>query len=178
MTLAYAHPGKNDRVQLNFWLPAPEDFKNRWFSTGGGGLAINSGDNYLPGGLMYGGVSGRTDGGFGSFDTKLSGVLVEGNGSLNYDALYMFGYKGIHEMTVIGKAMTKSFYGMMRGNDTQKLYAYYQGCSEGGREGFSQVQRYADDWDGAVIHPLQPAAGEPSRRRSGRTDHGICASTV
>jgi tannase len=72
---------------------------------------------------MYGGVSGRTDGGFGSFDTKLSGVLVQGNGSINYDALYMFGYKGIHEMTVIGKAMTKRFYGMIRGNDTQKLYA-------------------------------------------------------
>ncbi|KAL3452718.1 tannase and feruloyl esterase-domain-containing protein [Aspergillus insuetus] len=151
VTFAYAHPGKNDRVLLNFWLPTPEDFKNRWFSTGGGGLAINSGDNYLPGGLMYGGVSGRTDGGFGSFDTKLSGVLVQGNGSLNYDALYMFGYKGIHEMTVIGKAMTRPFYQMMRGNDTQRLYAYYQGCSEGGREGFSQVQRYADDWDGAVI---------------------------
>ncbi|KAL3482789.1 tannase [Aspergillus germanicus] len=151
VTLAYAHPGKNDRVLLNFWLPTPEDFKYRWFSTGGGGLAINSGDNYLPGGLMYGGVTGRTDGGFGSFDTKLSGVLVQGDGSLNYDALYMFGYKGIHELTIIGKAMTKTFYGMVQDNDTQKLYAYYQGCSEGGREGFSQVQRYAKDWDGAMI---------------------------
>ncbi|TGO18516.1 hypothetical protein BTUL_0009g00340 [Botrytis tulipae] len=31
-----------------------------------------------------------------------------------------------------------------------KLYSYYQGCSEGGREGWSQVQRYADEWDGAI----------------------------
>jgi tannase len=29
VTVAYAHPGKIDRVLLNFWLPAPADFKNR-----------------------------------------------------------------------------------------------------------------------------------------------------
>jgi tannase len=34
---------------------------------------------------------------------------------------------------------------------SSKLYAYYQGCSEGGREGFSQVQRFPEEWDGAVI---------------------------
>lgn len=50
-------------------------------------------------------------------------------------------------MTTIGKNFTKSFYDT---GDT-KLYPDYQGCSEGGRECFSRVQRFADAWHGAVI---------------------------
>ena len=60
----------------------------------------------------------------------------------------MFGYQAHHEMSSIGKAFTKKFYSL---TDANKLYAYYQGCSEGGREGFSQVQRFPEEWDGAVI---------------------------
>lgn len=69
------------------------------------------------------------------------------NGTPNYEAVYMFGYKAIHELGAIGKQFTKNFFAM----NSTKLYLYYQGCSEGGREGWSQVQRYADSFDGAVI---------------------------
>lgn len=58
----------------------------------------------------------------------------------------MFGYQGIYEQTVIGKELTRRFFNM---SDT-KLYSYYQGCSEGGREGWSQIQRFGDELDGAV----------------------------
>ncbi|KAL6230985.1 hypothetical protein BDW75DRAFT_248230 [Aspergillus navahoensis] len=146
ITLAYSHPGKDDRVLLEFWMPSPAKFQNRWLSTGGGGYAINSGEESLPGGVQYGAASGITDGGFGGFSTQVDSVILLANGTINYDALYMFGYKAHHELTTIGKAFTKAFY-----STEDKLYAYYQGCSEGGREGYSQVQRYADDWDGAAI---------------------------
>ncbi|KAF7596966.1 hypothetical protein BBP40_011332 [Aspergillus hancockii] len=147
VTLAYSHRGRDDQVRLKFWMPAPNEFQNRWLSTGGGGYAINHGESSLPGGVQYGAASGITDGGFGSFDTQFDAVFLLANGTINYDALYMFGYKAHHELSVIGKAFTRSFYD----TGTSKLYAYYQGCSEGGREGFSQVQRFADQWDGAVI---------------------------
>ncbi|KAL2816010.1 tannase and feruloyl esterase [Aspergillus cavernicola] len=146
VTLAYSHPGKNDRVLLEFWMPSPDKFQNRWLSTGGGGYAINSGEQFLPGGVQYGAASGITDGGFGGFSTQVDAAILFANGTIDYDTLYMFGYKAHHELTTIGKALAKAFY------DTEdKLYAYYQGCSEGGREGYSQVQRFGDDWDGAVI---------------------------
>ncbi|OJJ42198.1 hypothetical protein ASPZODRAFT_137430 [Penicilliopsis zonata CBS 506.65] len=147
VSFSYAHQNAGDEVLLEFWMPAPAAFQNRYLSTGGGAFAINSGNNSLPGGVLYGAVSGITDGGFGSFTNELDDVFPLGNGTANWPPLFMFGYQAHYEMTIIGKALTKAFYNL---TDDDKLYAYYQGCSEGGREGWSQLQRYTD-WDGAVV---------------------------
>lgn len=152
VTISYSHNASGDLVHLQYWFPAPDSFKSRYLSTGGGGYAINSGYNGLPGGVMYGAVAGSTDGGFGSFSTQLDAVVLKANGTLNWDAILMFGYQAIGEMTRIGKGITKNFYGMSEG---EKIYTYYQGCSEGGREGWSQVQRFGEDYDGVI--PGAPA---------------------
>lgn len=63
-----------------------------------------------------------------------------------------FGYLSIHEMTVVGQGLTKNLYNIQNStSNSTKLYSYYQGCSEGGRDGWSQVQRYQDQFDGAAI---------------------------
>lgn len=59
----------------------------------------------------------------------------------------MFGYQAIGEMTIIGKALTKAIYNMSV--DT-KLCTYFEGCSDGGRQGMSQVQRWGEEYDGAI----------------------------
>lgn len=146
VTFAYSHDGRDDQVHVRYWLPAPDKFQNRYLSTGGGGYAINSGTGSLPGGIIYGAVAGATDGGFGSFDTSSDAVFLLHNGTVNWQSLFMFGYEAIHELSTLGKEFTRRFFNM---SDT-KLYSYYQGCSEGGRDGWSQVQRFADEWDGAV----------------------------
>ena len=75
-------------------------------------------------------------------------MLLRANGTLNYEMLYSYAYTAIHEMGVLGKDLTRRFYATA---PEQKLYAYFQGCSEGGREGFSQVQRYATLFDGVAV---------------------------
>lgn len=127
VTLAYGHEAKNDTVHLMIYLPEPSSYSHRWLSTGGGGFAINSGNNSLPGGLIYGAAAGSTDGGFGGFDVQLDDVFPLVNGTANLDALYSFGYQAIHELSIIGHALTKTFY-----DDSDKVYSYYQGCSEVG----------------------------------------------
>jgi tannase len=129
-------------VNLVFWVPSPSQFQGRYLSTGGGGLSINSGTSGLAGGIGYGAVAAYTDGGFHSTVTN---TLLVANGTMNYEALYMFAYKGIHEMSELGKEFTRLYF------NVSDIYSYYQGCSEGGREGFSQVQRYGSQFDGAVI---------------------------
>lgn len=150
VTLAYSHDGLNDTVLNNYWLPSPSSYQNRWLTTGGGGLAINSGvttSGSLPGGVLYGAAAGLTDGGFGGFSEEFDAGFLLANGTINWPQVYSFGYTALHELTVLGKEFTKQFY---NATAATKQYSYYQACSEGGREGFSQVQRY-DEFDGAII---------------------------
>ena len=56
LTFAYSHNGiEGDIVHVQYWLPAPGQFKNRYVSTGGGGWAINSGSSSIPTGVIVGG---------------------------------------------------------------------------------------------------------------------------
>jgi tannase len=149
VTFAYSHNDiASDKVHVTYWLPSPSAFKNRYVSTGGGGLAINSGSSYIPSGVIVGAVSGITDGGFGSFNTKWDAVFLESEGVVDWQSTKMFGYQAHHELAVLGKQLARNAYKVA---SKQKVYSYYQGCSEGGREGWSQVQRYPDQFDGAAI---------------------------
>ena len=49
-------------------------------------------------------------------------------------------------MTVIGKAVTESFYGC------PASYSYWNGCSTGGRQGLIMAQYYPDDYDGILAN--------------------------
>jgi feruloyl esterase len=79
-----------------------------------------------------GGLVGRND------------FLLNAQGRLDWTQLQNFAYRGIHEMTAVGKAVTKEFYGV------QPRYAYFSGCSTGGRQGQAEVQRYPQDYDGVL----------------------------
>ncbi|RDW82421.1 carboxylic ester hydrolase-24 [Coleophoma cylindrospora] len=145
VTASYVHPGKSQEVVVWYTFPSPDTFKNRFYVAGGGGYSLNSDPT---GGLAYGAVAGVTDAGYDAINgVALDTVALAGNGSINWDNIYMFGYQALGEMTQIGKAITPAFYGS---NSSSKLYTYYEGCSDGGREGWSQIQRFADEYDGAI----------------------------
>lgn len=149
ITFAYSHNGlADDVVHVTYWVPTPDKFQNRYVSTGGGGLAINSRSSSIPSGIIVGAVSGITDGGFGSFDTEWDSVFLLANNTINWQSVYMFGYQAHHELATLGKEFARKLYDVP---DDNKIFSYYQGCSEGGREGWSQIQRFADQFDGAAI---------------------------
>ncbi|KAM0281456.1 hypothetical protein ACHAQH_003486 [Verticillium albo-atrum] len=150
ITFAYSHDGMTDGdlVHVTYWAPAPDAFKNRYVSTGGVGLAINSQTTYIPTGVIVGALSGITDGGFGSFNSQWDSVFLLANNTINRQSVYMFGYQAHHELATLGKDFARNLYNV---NETEKIFSYYQGCSEGGREGWSQLQRFADQFDGAAI---------------------------
>ncbi|UQC89827.1 tannase [Colletotrichum lupini] len=151
VTVAYTHTGKGDTVNLKYAFPSPDVFKNRFYVAGGGGFSLSSDST---GGISYGAAGGATDAGYDAFNNSYDEVVLYGNGSINWDATHMFGYQALGEMTQVGKAITKGFYSM--GAD-DKVYTYYEGCSDGGREGMSQVQRWGEEYDGVI-------AGAPAFR--------------
>jgi feruloyl esterase len=63
----------------------------------------------------------------------------------NRQQIVDYGSLGIHEMTVKAKAVVRAFYGK------RAKYAYFSGCSTGGKEGLMEAQRYPDDYDGINV---------------------------
>src|SRR5687767_6755106 len=52
-----------------------------------------------------------------------------------------FGYRAVHEMTVSAKTIVEAFYG------TAPAQSYWNGCSQGGRQGITEAIRYPEDFD-------------------------------
>lgn len=148
VTVSYSHAGLDDTVALWYTFPAPSAFKNRFYIAGGGGYSLST--TTPTGGLEYGAVSGSTDVGYGGFDgTSLDEVVLDGNGTINWQNVYMFSYQALGETAQIGKEITKNFYGLSNSTNS-KVYTYFEGCSDGGREAMSQAQRYGDVYDGII----------------------------
>lgn len=144
VTVSYSHAGKDDNVVLWYTFPAPSDYQNRLYLAGGGGYSLST--SSPTGGLDYGAVSGSTDVGYGGFDSvSLDEVVLAGNGSLIWDNIYMFSYQALGETAQVGKELAQGFYGT-----SSKVYTYFEGCSDGGREAMSQAQRYGDVYDGII----------------------------
>jgi feruloyl esterase len=60
------------------------------------------------------------------------------------DLVADYGHRAIHEMTVKAKAVIEAFYGR------PAQWAYFNGCSTGGRQGLMEAQRYPGDYDGIL----------------------------
>ena len=55
-----------------------------------------------------------------------------------------YAYRAVHELTVVGKAITTARYGKPPSR------SYWDGCSTGGRQGLKEAQRFPDDYDAIV----------------------------
>ncbi|WVF72293.1 hypothetical protein IAT40_007106 [Kwoniella sp. CBS 6097] len=144
VTLSYTHTGRGDTVNLVYAFPTPDDYESRFCVGGGGGYSLNSD---ATGGLDYGAASGVTDGGYDAFNYSYDEKALLANGTVDWQAAHMFGYQALGEMTKIGKYITPNLYGV---DNSTKVYTYYSGCSDGGREGMSQIQRYGSEYDGVI----------------------------
>ena len=144
VTAVVTHPPAGDKVRVFLAFPM-KDWNGRFQGVGGGGFSGGS-PMAVRQPAAQGFAAGSTDtgheGGSGSF-------ALDANGRLNWQLIRDNAHLGIHEMTVVGKAMTEAFYG------TPPRRAYFNGCSTGGRQGLMEAQRYPADYDGI-------AAGAPA----------------
>ncbi|KAL1966362.1 hypothetical protein VTN77DRAFT_4504 [Rasamsonia byssochlamydoides] len=144
VSIAYTHPGQNDSVNVQVWLPL-DTWNGRMQGIGGGGWQAGLFTlSYLgmTGAIGEGYVAVSTDGGHSSAEPSDWALLSPGNVDLY--AIQNFASVSLNDAAIIGKSITQSFYGQ------PPKYSYWSGCSQGGRQGLMLAQRYPTAYDGIV----------------------------
>lgn len=140
VTAIVNHPPSNDRVTVTIALPV-KGWNGRFYGVGGGGFLAGS-PLFLNIPVEQGFAAGVTDGGHvggsGAF------ALDREKRRLRWQEIRDFTHLGIHDMTVVGKALIKAFYGK------PARWSYFVGYSNGGRQGMVEAQCYPDDYDGIL----------------------------
>lgn len=145
VNITLTHPGANDTVNNQMLLPMTT-WNGRFQGVGGGGYGAGFWASLIPAALSgYSCITtdaGHTNSPLAALDA--SSWALASTGNVNQYLLLNFGYRSYHDMTLIGKAVTQSYYG------TPAAYSYWNGCSTGGRQGLVEAQIYPGDYDGIL----------------------------
>ncbi|KAJ3499840.1 hypothetical protein NLG97_g30 [Lecanicillium saksenae] len=143
VNVTLSHDNANDTVSVLTWLPL-HGWNHRFLAVGGGAWVTGQGtvDLALPATNGY--AASSTDGGLGGNPYTPASWALNPDGSVNAALLDNFAHRSIHDMAVVGKAVTASFY------KRSAKRAYWGGCSTGGRQGMVAAQQYPGEFDGIL----------------------------
>jgi hypothetical protein len=130
-------PSQDSHISFEVWLPA-EGWNGRFQGIGNGGFAGSIGYAGLAAAVQAGYAAAASDTGHDAGGTDAS--WAKGHPEKVVD----FGWRAVHVTTVASKALTRAFYG------TLPRRSYFISCSNGGRQGLMEAQRFPDDYDGII----------------------------
>src|SRR5437762_5486270 len=123
----------------------PDRWNRRFYMTGNGGLAGDALDGPTnpdrTAGLNNGFVHARTDTGHDA-RKEPSGSFILSNPQKAID----YAYRAVHVTADMAKRIAREYYAK------PVSYSYWNSCSNGGRQGLLEAQRYPDDFDGIVAN--------------------------
>lgn len=149
----------SEGIGIEVWLPTHANWNERIRNYGGGGW-VGGGHRYadkigskVPAivNANMGYASGTTDAGQPWYQDGSFAFLS--NGKVNVEAMRDFSVRAMVEQAVKTKALVQAYYGKA------PKYAYFDGHSQGGRQGMKIAQEYPDLYDGYLIG--QPALSIP-----------------
>jgi feruloyl esterase len=139
-----ATPVPGSEIEFEVWLPQ-RDWNRRLHMVGNGAYSSNIYYAQMASRLRAGDVAVATNTGHKGSDLS----FAIGHPQRIVD----FAHRAVHESVVAAKSVTNAYYG------TDPGHSYFSGCSTGGYQALSEVQRYPGDFDGVI-------AGDPGNNRS------------
>lgn len=128
-------PTADSDIKAEIWLPL-RDWNRRLQAVGNSDAA---------GVISYDDMVAAVSRGYATSSTDTGHVGNSMAFALGHREKYVdFGYRAVHEMTVDAKAIIEAFYG------AAPAYSYWNGCSQGGRQGLTEAMRYPADYDGII----------------------------
>jgi feruloyl esterase len=128
-------PTSDSDIKIELWLPASR-WNGKFEAVGNGGWA---------GTIPYAAIAAALERGYAAAGTDTGHVGNNADFALGHpEKVIDLAYRSIHEMTVQSKAIISAHYG------NQPTLSYYNGCSQGGRQGLAAAQRYPEDFNGII----------------------------
>lgn len=134
-------PTPESSIRVEVWLPEIAAWNGKLLGAGNGGYG---GSLLLPqltmqGALARGYATVGTDmGHLGAADTDAKWALNQP------ERIVDFGHRANHLAAAVGRSVIAAYYG------SGPKAAYFQGCSDGGREALMEARRYPHDYDAII----------------------------
>jgi feruloyl esterase len=134
-------PSNDSDIKIEVWLPSPSSegfggWNGKFQAVGNGGWA---------GVISYAALAQAVAAGYAGASTDTGHVGNTAAFATGHpEKVIDMGYRAVHEMTVKAKSIVDSYYG------TGPKLSFWNGCSQGGRQGITEAQRYPADFDAIV----------------------------
>ena len=147
------HPTPDSSIKFEVWMPE-QGWNGRLLGTGNGGFA---------GTIYYDQMASMLRQGYAVAGTDAGHEAEAEDAAFAYhhpEKVEDFGWRAVHLTAVRAKELVVAFYGRPQ----QK--AYFDSCSDGGREALMEAQRFPEDYDGIL-------AGAPANNWAHMVTSGI-----
>lgn len=142
--VAVARPTQDSVINFEVWIPSTDLWNHEFLGVGNGGYDGVIQYPRLVDALKRGFAAASTDTGHTGADLTFAAGHPE--------KIVDWGYRAIHVMTESAKLIIRGYSG------TLPKHSFFMGCSTGGHQALSEVQRFPADYDGVV-------AGDPGNNR-------------
>ncbi len=129
--------------EITFQVNLPDAWNGRYYMVGNGGPAGQHPDTQAAGraqALAHGFAMGATDTGHDGRSEPGYTFGMDRQKAIDY------AFRAVHVTAVTAKAVAHAYY------ETPVRHAYWNSCSNGGRQGLLEAQRYPDDFDGIIAN--------------------------
>ncbi|KAH7136214.1 Tannase/feruloyl esterase [Dactylonectria macrodidyma] len=135
---AQFNTSSSSTVHFELWMPAEEEWNNRFLVVGNGGWA---------GAINYPGMGRGLRSGFAGMSTNAghNSTADDGTWFRNEEESIDFGHRALHLSIEYSKQLIEAYY------SRPTSWSYYMGGSTGGRQGLAEAQLYPEDFDGILV---------------------------
>ncbi|MCR1786302.1 tannase/feruloyl esterase family alpha/beta hydrolase [Nocardioides carbamazepini] len=142
LTLTHGVEGGFGPDQAHVWLWLPDAWNGRLQAVGGGGTRATNGPGAMAPALADGYAVVASDSGVP--DARQPNIFLTPEEDFDWQLFENWTYRGVRDATVLAQAAVARYYG------EPAAYSYWNGCSNGGRQGMAMAQRFPDLFDGVL----------------------------
>ncbi|MEK6398612.1 MAG: tannase/feruloyl esterase family alpha/beta hydrolase, partial [Terriglobus sp.] len=152
------HPTSDSVIRFEVWMP----------QTGWNGKIVDVGNGGFAGAIGYQQLAANVLAGYATADSDAGHQADAEDASWAYghpEKIKDFGWRAVHLTAGVSKLMVKAYYGKPQDK------AYFDSCSDGGREALMEAQRFPQDYDGIL-------AGAPANNWTHMMANGLAMMRV